>query len=62
MLEPDTVCFATDDSPDGLADARAWCKAKGMTADDVRITKREGQLWVVSKRVVCPSAVSLTTA
>ena len=52
MIPAETVIFATQDSPDGQADARAWCKAHGMTADDARLVKRDDQCLVIAKRLV----------
>ena len=58
MTPADTVIFATQDSPNGQADARAWCKAHGLTADDARLVKRDDQCLVIAKRPVNLRALS----
>lgn len=50
MIPPDTVVFATDDSDDGIADARAWLEHHRLTIEDVRLFKRDGQCLITSKR------------
>lgn len=35
------VIFWTDDAPDGPDIARAWCKSRGLTSDDVKLVKRD---------------------
>jgi hypothetical protein len=43
------VLFASDDSHEGQSDARAYIRAHGFTADDVRLIKRDGQTLVIDK-------------
>lgn len=50
VIPIDTIVFATDDSDNGVADARAWLQHHRLTIEDVRLFKREGQCLVVSKR------------
>lgn len=50
MIPRDTVLFASDDSEDGLADARAYIARFGLTGDDVKMGRKDGQCLVVSKR------------
>lgn len=49
-IPTDTVVFATDDSDEGIADARAWLEHHRLTIEDVRLFKREGQCLITSKR------------
>jgi len=44
------VLFASDDSDAGLADARAYIRQRGLTRDDVKLIKRDGQVLVIDKR------------
>lgn len=46
------VLFATDESDAGVSDARQWCRDCGLTGDDVRLVKRDGQCLVIAKREV----------
>jgi len=50
MLRADTVLYASDDSPDAVAEARAYAKRHGLTGDDCKIIKRDKQCLVISKR------------
>lgn len=43
------VLFASDDSAEGQSDARAYIRAHGFTADDVRLIKKDGQTLVIDK-------------
>lgn len=52
MPPVDTVLFASDDSAEGIADARSYIKRFALTAEDVRLTKIEGQVLVTCKREV----------
>jgi len=55
-----TTLFASDDSDDALADARAWLALWGYTRDDCKLVKRDGQILVIAERdiegIKCPSA------
>jgi hypothetical protein len=44
--------LATDDSDDGVSDARSFIKAQAYTGEDVRLVRREGQALVIAKRPV----------
>jgi len=45
-----TVIFASDDSEEALADARAWLALWGYTRDDCKLIKRDGQILVIAER------------
>ena len=49
-LEPGTVMYASDDSPESIAEAREYIKRMGLTADDVRLIRKGGQVLVIAKR------------
>jgi ribosomal protein L36 len=57
MLRADTVVFATDDSAEGIEDAKAWARLQKLTPEDVRIVKREGQCLVIAKRPIFSTPV-----
>lgn len=42
----------SDDTDQSISDAREYIAQQGLTSDDVRLIKREGQAIVVAKR--CP--------
>ena len=44
------VLFASDDSPEAVADAKAYIARFHLTRDDVSLIKREGQTLVIAKR------------
>ncbi len=44
------VLFATDDSPEGLADAKAYIARFSLTRDDVSLKQVSGQTLVIAKR------------
>ena len=46
MIKAGVVVFATDDSRAGIEDARAWLKEKGLTPDQVRLYRANGQTLV----------------
>jgi hypothetical protein len=53
MIDAGWVVYATDASEEGKAECKAWCKAKGLTPEDVRIVIREGnQCIAITKRKV----------
>jgi hypothetical protein len=52
MIRTNTIILATDDSDDGVSDARSFIKAQAYTSDDVRLVRREGQALVIAKRPV----------
>jgi hypothetical protein len=51
------VLFASDDSPEALADAKAYIARFGLTRDDVTLTVRRGQTLVIAKRNVAEKLV-----
>lgn len=58
MIRANTILFATDDSDESIADARAWIKAQGFTADQVKFVKRESQCLIIAKVPVSPKLTS----
>jgi len=40
MMKPGDVIYWTDDAPEGPDQARAFCKSRGLTSEDVRLVKR----------------------
>jgi|OM-RGC.v1.037260008 hypothetical protein len=48
-IKAGTIVFATDDSPKGVADARAWLKEKNLTPDDVHFYQAEGMTLIAAK-------------
>lgn len=44
------VIYASDDSAEALADARAYIKRFNLTPDDVALVRRNGQTLVIAKR------------
>lgn len=51
-IKAGVIVFATDDSKDGIQDARAWLKEKGLTPQQVRLYKHEGQTLVETLQAV----------
>ena len=51
-IKTGVVVFATDDSREGVLDARAWLKEKGLTPDQVRLFRLNGQTLVETLRPV----------
>jgi hypothetical protein len=50
-MQPETILFAcSDDTPECIALAREWVREKKLTADDVRMVKRDGMTLVIAKR------------
>lgn len=45
-IKPGFVVFATEDTRDGILDARAWLKEKGLQPDQVRLFRHNGQVLV----------------
>lgn len=46
FIKAGVIVFATDDSREGIADARAWLKLKRLTPDKVRLFRMNGQTLV----------------
>lgn len=44
------VIYASDGSPEALADAKAYIARFGLTRDDVSLIQRRGQTLVIAKR------------
>lgn len=44
------VLYASDDSADAVADAKAYVARFGLTRDDVQIIRHEGQTLIIAKR------------
>jgi len=44
------VIYASDVSPEALADAKAYIARFGLTRDDVTLAQRRGQTLVIAKR------------
>lgn len=45
-----TVMYASDDSPESVAEARDYIRSHGYTRADVRLVKRDGQVLVIAER------------
>ena len=53
MIQPGHILFASSDDTDAsISDAREYIREQGLTSDDVRLIKRDGQALVVAKK--CP--------
>lgn len=48
-LDPGTVMYASDDSEASIAEAREYIKRMGLTNEQVRLIRKEGQILVISK-------------
>ena len=51
MIQPSTVLYASDDSDASVAEARAYIAREGLTGEDVRLIRKEGQVLVIAKRM-----------
>ena len=51
MIQPGTVMFASQDCPEAVEEARAYIRNYGLTSDDVRLIRKEGQILVIAKRM-----------
>ena len=60
MIPTGYVLFATDDSDEGIQDARQWIAKQQFTQEDVKLVKRSNQCLIIAKRAVKP--ISLMTA
>jgi len=49
-IKAGTIVFATDDSREGVADARAWLKEKDLTPDNVHFYQADGMTLISAKR------------
>ena len=52
MVKSGMQLFASDTSDAALADAKAYIKRQGLTKDDVKLIKKNGQILVVAIREV----------
>ena len=50
MINSGHILYASDDSPESIAEAREYIKRMGLTADDVRLIRKGGQVLVIAKR------------
>lgn len=50
MIEAGTILYADSDCPEGIEDARAYCRGYGLTGDDVRLARKDGTCVVIAKR------------
>jgi preprotein translocase subunit SecA len=48
------VLYASDDSAEAVEEAREYIRAHGLTRDDVKLVKRDGQVLVIAERKVEP--------
>lgn len=46
---PDTVLYASDDSPESITEAREYITEKGLTKDTARLIRKDGQVMVLAK-------------
>ena len=52
MIPSDTILYASADHPESIAEAREYIKRMGLTADDVRLIRKQGSVLVIAKRDV----------
>lgn len=52
VIKTGVVVFATDDSREGVLDARSWLREKGLTPDQVRLFRLNGQTLVEALRPI----------
>ena len=58
ILPAGMVIFATEDSDEGVQDARTVIKRREFTQDDVRLIKKDGQCLIIAKRPLEPKPTS----
>ena len=51
MIGPGFILYASSDCPEAVAEARAYIAREGLTSEDVRFIRKEGQVLVVAKRM-----------
>lgn len=49
-MKAGTVLYAGDDSSESVAEARDYIRLQGLTREDVKLVKREGQVLVILER------------
>lgn len=52
MITAGHILYASADHPDSVTEAREYIARMGLTADDVRLIRKSGNVLVVAKR--CP--------
>ena len=52
MIQPNTVLYASTDTPEAITEARAYIAEQGLTQDDCRLIRVDGQIRVVAKKCV----------
>lgn len=50
MIHPGHILYASDDSEASVTEAREYIREQGLTAEDVRLIRKEGQILVVAQR------------
>jgi len=50
MMPPNFIPYRTPDEPDAATLAKEFCRTRGLTPDDVKIVRRDGEVMVVVKR------------
>ena len=48
-LKPGAVMYASDDSEASIADAREYIRQNGLTSEQVKLIRKDGQILVVAK-------------
>ena len=48
-MKPGFVPFSTDDGPNAATEAREFCQTRGLTSDQVKILKRNGNVEIEVK-------------
>ena len=51
MIQPGHILYASSDCPEAVEEARAYIAREGLTSDDVRLIRKEGQILVIAKRM-----------
>lgn len=50
MITPGFVLYHSDDTPESLTEARAYISTNRLTAEDVRLIRKDNAIMVVAKR------------
>lgn len=51
MIQSGFILYASSDCPESIEEARAYIAENGLTQEDVRFIRKEGQVLVVAKRM-----------
>lgn len=51
MIQSGFILYASSDCPESVDEARAYIARVGLTSEDVRLIRKEGQVLVVAKRM-----------